>query len=55
MEDNKIEKWTLEDGRKAEKVIVEKKLDNEEVERVIEIKIENYSTTGWSKVNPFWY
>ena len=41
MEDNKIEKWTLEDGRKAEKVIVEKKLDNEEVERVIEIKIEN--------------
>jgi 20S proteasome alpha/beta subunit len=41
MEDNKIEKWTLEDGRKAEKVIVEKKLENEEVERVIEIKFES--------------
>jgi hypothetical protein len=41
MEPNKVEKWTMEDGRKAEKTVVEKKLENEEVERVIEIKIEN--------------
>jgi hypothetical protein len=36
------EKFVLEDGRKAEKVIVEKVISKDEVERVIEVKAEEF-------------
>jgi hypothetical protein len=35
-----IEKFVLEDGRKAEKTVVEKVINKDEVERVIEVKAE---------------
>jgi hypothetical protein len=41
MDDFKSEKWTLEDGRRAERRVVENKLENGQSERVIELHVED--------------
>lgn len=40
MKDNNVEKWILEDGRKAEKTVQENQIGENECERVTEIKME---------------
>jgi hypothetical protein len=41
MEDVKIEKWTLEDGRRAERRVVEHKNADGVAEKIIELHIED--------------
>ena len=42
MDENiKIERWTLEDGRRAERRVVENKDENGEVEKIIELHVED--------------
>lgn len=41
MDEVKIEKWTLEDGRRAEKRVIEHKDVNGECEKVIEVHVED--------------
>jgi len=57
---NNVEKWVLEDGRKAEKIVTESKLNENEVERTIEIKVEeerplNVQQRIIEKTKPFVY
>lgn len=41
MDDNKNKKWTLDDGRRAERRVMEQKKDDGVVERVVELHVED--------------
>lgn len=41
MDDIRSEKWTLDDGRRAERRVIENKLENGQSERVIELHVED--------------
>jgi hypothetical protein len=41
MDDFKSEKWTLDDGRRAERRVMENKMENGQCEKVIELHIED--------------